>query len=213
MSKLPQPIPYQGSKRNIASVLFSFMPPRMHRLVEPFAGSAAMSIYAAGHNIAETYYLNDLNSPLVSLLNMIINDPERIANLYAQLWHRQLGQERLYYDQVRDLFNQTQAPELLLYLLARCVKVAVRYNNCGQFNQGPDNRRKGRHPDSMREEIRRVSKLLRNRTVLSSLPYQELLPLLNPETDVIYMDPPYQGTSAKRDRRYLDGWCNVISVN
>ena len=205
MRKLPQPIPYQGSKRNIASAIFAYLPPRIHRLVEPFAGSAALSIYAASHNLAAGFFLNDLNVPLVALLSMIINEPEHIAKLYRTIWNEQLGQEQPYYNKVRSEFNRTQAPELLLYLLARCVKAAVRYNNNGEFNQGPDNRRKGRHPDSMAKEIWAMSRLLRDRTILNSTDYRAIIPLLNPETDLVYMDPPYQGTSMNRDRRYLSG--------
>lgn len=205
MSRLPQPIPYQGSKRNLARAIFSFLPQNIERLVEPFAGSAALSIYAAANNIADSYYLNDLNAPLVALLDMIVNEPEPIAHLYAELWHEQLGQERRFYDEVRDRFNKTHAPACLLFLLARCVKASVRYNSSGAFNQGPDNRRRGRHPASMREEILAMSHLLRSRTVFSSLDYRELPALLNAENDVVYMDPPYQGTSSNRDRRYLGG--------
>ena len=209
MPKLPQPIPYQGSKRNLAREIFAFLPNRIDRLVEPFAGSAALSVYAAANQLADRYYLNDLNAPLIALLELIVNDPERIAHLYSELWHAQLGQERGFYDDVRERFNRTQAPEYLLFLLARCVKASVRYNNAGAFNQGPDNRRRGRHPVSMRQEIMAKSRLLRGRTLFSHVDYRELPARLNPATDVVYMDPPYQGTSANRDRRYLGG----IDVN
>lgn len=205
MLRLPQPIPYQGSKRNLARAIFSFLPHHIERLVEPFAGSAALSIYAAANNLADGYYLNDLNAPLVALLGIIINDPEQIARLYSELWHEQLGQERRFYDEVRDRFNKTHAPDCLLFLLARCVKASVRYNMNGAFNQGPDNRRRGRHPASMRRELLAMSNLLRGRTTLSHLDYRNLPALLNPKADVVYMDPPYQGTSANRDRRYLGG--------
>lgn len=50
-----------------------------------------------------------------------------------------------------------------------------------------------------------MSRLLRGRTVLSHIDYREVPDLLNPDVDVVYMDPPYQGTSTNRDRRYLGG--------
>jgi len=37
--KIPHPIPYQGSKRNLASQILRFFPDEINRLVEPFAGS------------------------------------------------------------------------------------------------------------------------------------------------------------------------------
>ena len=38
--KLPHPIPYQGSKRNLADQIMRFYPDDFDRLIEPFAGSA-----------------------------------------------------------------------------------------------------------------------------------------------------------------------------
>lgn len=205
MRKLPQPIPYQGSKRNIATAIFSYLPPHMHRLVEPFSGSAAMSIFAADNGIANRFHLNDLNAPLIALLDMIVNSPDQIAQQYSDLWHEQLGQERQFYDYVRGQFNLYHSPHHLLFLLARCVKASVRYNSSGAFNQGPDNRRRGRHPTSMRKDILAVSRLLRYRTTFSQVNYTDIVPILEPSADLVYMDPPYQGTSAQRDRRYLSG--------
>ena len=90
--------------------------------------------------------------------------PNNIANAYEKLWKAQTGQEREYYDWVRTQFNQTQRPDYLLYLLARCVKASVRYNAYGEFNQSPDNRRKGARPDTMRENIVGASRLLKGKT-------------------------------------------------
>ena len=44
---MPQPIPYQGSKRNIAAQILSILSSDIDTLIEPFAGSAAISIRAA----------------------------------------------------------------------------------------------------------------------------------------------------------------------
>lgn len=203
MNNIPQPIPYQGSKRNIAQAILAYLPSSITRLVEPFAGSAALSLSASYHKQAETFWLNDLNVPLIKLLEGIVNQPERISCGYETLWKQQSGREKEFYNEIRDQFNKTHEPTLLLYLLARCVKASVRYNSLGQFNQGPDNRRKGRRPSSMRSEIFRVSALLRNRTIFTALDYREIADMADPSVDVIYMDPPYQGTSTNRDPRYL----------
>lgn len=204
MKKMPQPIPYQGSKRNIARQILSAFPKDVDRLIEPFAGSAAISVAAAHYKKAKRFYLNDLNKPLMDLLEIIINNPREIADGYEQLWKTQLGRERAYYDFIRDEFNKTNRPDYFLYLLARCVKASVRYNADGEFNQSPDNRRKGRRPESMRQEIFAVSKLLRDKTVVRSGDYTKVLELIS-ESDLLYMDPPYQGTSQNKDPRYYSG--------
>ncbi len=205
MKRMPQPIPYQGSKRNIAAQILSILPGDIDTLVEPFAGSAAVSIRAAYTGLAHSFHLNDLNRPLMDLLNLIINEPDRIASDYERLWHQQLGREREFYDEARAQFNATNRPDLLLYLLARCVKASVRYNAAGEFNQSPDNRRKGRRPHSMRGDIHAVSRLLKGRTRITSSDFTSTIDHLKPATDLLYMDPPYQGTSGGRDARYCSG--------
>ena len=205
MKRMPQPIPYQGSKRHIATQVLSILPTEIETLIEPFAGTAALSIRAAYAGLARSFHLNDLNGPLMELLSLIINEPDRIASDYERLWHQQSGREREFYDEARAQFNATSRPELLLYLLARCVKASVRYNAAGEFNQSPDNRRKGRRPQSMREDIVAVSRLLKGRTRITSCDFTTTIAHLNPGTDLLYMDPPYQGTSGGRDARYCSG--------
>jgi DNA adenine methylase len=102
---------------------------------------------------------------------------------------------------VRSLFNQSHRPEHFLYLLARCVKAAIRYNANGEFHNTPDNRRKGAMPREMRARITGASSLLAGRSILTTLDYREVLAQCDSE-DLIYMDPPYQGVCLKRDNRY-----------
>jgi site-specific DNA-adenine methylase len=45
--KVPHPIQYQGSKRSLASTILRYFPIKFPRLVEPFAGTAAISIACA----------------------------------------------------------------------------------------------------------------------------------------------------------------------
>lgn len=202
--KIPHPIPYQGSKRNLAKYILPFFPLEIGTLFEPFSGSAAISIAAATHGKASRFHLNDINQPLIVLWNEIINNPAKIAAQYEKLWLGQQGNERKYYDVIRDNFNKTKNPDYLLYLLARCVKASVRYNANGDFNQSPDNRRLGRHPQQMKDDIIAVSHLLRNRTTLTSTDYKEVLKKAT-ATDLVYMDPPYQGVCATGDPRYFGG--------
>ncbi len=199
---VPHPIPYQGSKRALASAILSYFPPNTNRLVEPFAGSAAISLAAAYHRKASRFLLNDTNPALMSLWWGIINEPESIAREYRKLWEAQLGQERGYYDLIRQRFNTMQRPDHFLYLLARCVKASVRYNSYGEFNQSPDNRRKGTNPVTMRAHVVRASRLLANRTQIMCRDYLDVLRDVKRD-DVVYMDPPYQGVCGERDQRYI----------
>jgi DNA adenine methylase len=201
---VPQPFQYQGSKRALAPLILNFLPVKARRLVDPFAGSAAMTLACAARMRAERYWVNDLNKPLAELLNLMINRPEEVADAYTELWKGEAEDALEHFYTVREKFNRTQEPQLFLYLLARCIKGAVRYNNEGMFNQSPDKRRLGTRPETMRQNIMAVSLLLRGKTVVTSHDFRDVLAAVEPE-DVIYMDPPYQGTSGERDSRYLAG--------
>lgn len=202
--RVPHPFPYQGSKRHLARSILRFFPSDIETLYEPFAGSAAITIAAACGSLANKFVLNDLNQPLIELWTQIINQPTSVVAAYHELWKEQDGQERDYYKLVRDQFNQTKRPDYLLYLLARCVKASVRYNSNGDFNQSPDNRRKGMHPGTISNHINSVSSLLRGKTKCLSVNYEEALQDAT-ECDLVYLDPPYQGVSNNRDARYLAG--------
>jgi len=204
MAKRPHPIQYQGSKRNLASNIFKFLPKTVDRLVEPFAGTAAISVAASFEGIAQKFWINDLNRPLVELLKLIVENPETISNAYKDIWNEQHSNSIEHYYQVREKFNRTSDPLVFLYLLARCVKGAVRYNSEGFFNQSPDKRRKGTQPERMRKNIEGVSKLLKDKCIFTYLDYKEVLTEIRPN-DFVYMDPPYQGVCGDRDSRYFSG--------
>lgn len=210
---LPHPIPYQGSKRNLAADILRYFPAQIATLFEPFAGSAAITIAAAANGLARHYHINDLNKPLMDLWRAIIETPEEIASQYETLWRNQIADPRSFYDAVRDDFNRTGRPDLFLYLLARCVKGSVRYNAQGEFNQSPDNRRLGMRPETMRLQILGASFYLKGKTTISSMNYRDILDKATP-VDLVYMDPPYQGVCGNRDTRYLQNvqYCEFVQA-
>ena len=199
-----QPFQYQGSKRALASVILRRFPSNVVRLVEPFCGSAALSIAAAARGQAREFWLNDFNKPLAELLALMIENPKELAKAYAGLWRGEGVDTLEHYYQIRESFNRTQQPRELLYLLARCVKGAVRYNADGLFNQSPDKRRLGTRPATMKDNIATISALLRGRTTVTSLSYEDVLAKVCKD-DLVYMDPPYQGVCGARDSRYFSG--------
>ena len=201
--KIPHPIPYQGSKRNLASEILRFFPENIERLIEPFAGSAAISIASAFYFKADRFIINDINEPLINLWREMVSDPQKIIRDYHHIWNGQHNNEESFYYEIREKFNQTKEPRYLLFLLAKCVKAAVRYNADGNFNQSPDKRRSGRTPENMRYDIMNVSNLLKGKVTFYSQDYEQLLDMAT-ERDLVYMDPPYQGTAKNGGFRYLE---------
>ncbi len=199
---VPHPIPYQGSKRQLAPKILRYFPSNFDRFVEPFAGSAAMSIAVASRKLCTEFWINDGHKPLIDLWHEMLKQPDHLADDYERLWNEQLGKEREFFNQVREQFNQSHEPHAFLYLLARCVKAAIRYNANGEFNNTPDNRRKGARPVEMRRRITQTAALLAKQTRTTSWDYTKVLSKCK-LPDLVYMDPPYQGVCGTRDSRYL----------
>lgn len=135
---------------------------------------------------------------------MIITDPTEVADQYGKLWHREREKPIDEYYEIRSEFNMDRSPAKLLYLLARCVKNAVRFNAAGEFNQSPDKRRKGTRPQLMKTELFAAHRILANRSKAVHGDFLSLF-LSAQKGDFFYLDPPYQGTSEGRDQRYITG--------
>jgi DNA adenine methylase len=200
MARIPHAIPYQGSKRLLAPTILRHVPASLGRFYEPFCGSGAMSLAVAASRDAHIH-LNDSFDPLARLWIRIIDSPEHVAEAYERLWHAQTADPRAHYASVRDEFNRAKDPDKLLYLLARCVKNAVRFNRAGEFNQSPDHRRRGTRPDTMRKSLHEVASLFRGRAHVTSADYASVVETATTD-DLVYLDPPYEGTSGARDQRY-----------
>jgi len=199
--RLPHPIPYQGSKRKLAYVIAQHLPTEIDTFYEPFAGSAAMTIYAAYHDLAPRFVLADSLKPMVDLLRAIVETPEETAGEYRALWHGQADGDGDYFNRVRNRFNATGSHADLLYLICRCVKNSVRFNQSGRFTQSVDRRRLGMRPDKMRLAIHGMSRILQGRVKFRVGDWLETTSDAQPG-DFVYMDPPYLGTSIGPDKRY-----------
>lgn len=201
---IPHPFPYQGSKRSMARQILAHLPSGVECLIEPFCGSGAISIAAAAHRLARRFWLNDLNKPLMVLWEEILQRPNELSKSYERLWAEQHPDKRAFFRAIRDQFNAAHQPHHHLYLLARIVKGSVRYSAAGSFNQSADNRRSGMRPLLMRRQLLGVHALLAGKTTLSAVDFRKVIAQAAKE-DLIYLDPPYQGTSFTRDHRYCSG--------
>lgn len=204
----PHIVQYQGSKRNLAPQILRYIPQKFNRLIEPFAGMAAITIAVSSQNRADRYLLNDLNKPLVNILEESITNPQRLIDNYTKVWCEQLtfeGGSVEHFYKVREDFNKgNQCAANMLYLLARCVKGSVRYSSSGMFNQSPDKRRRGTNPKNLARNVYMISRLLKGKTEFMSNDYREVTKNAK-SGDIVYMDPPYQGVCTSRDCRYFSG--------
>ena len=199
--RVPHVLPYQGSKRKLASKILSYIDFKVNKLYEPFAGSAALTLAAANSGIAEKYIFGDKLEVLSELWELVVNEPNQLINSYDEVWRNQLENPNEYYNLIRKKFNDNHEPSLFLYLAARCVKNAIRFNSQGEFNQGMDKRRLGTRPEKMKQEILLASSLLKNKCEIRKGDFREIIKDAG-SNDLIYMDPPWQGTSNKANPRY-----------
>ena len=173
-----------------------FFGSKIHTLYEPFCGSAAITLAAANENLATHFVLGDSLQPLTEIWRQVIEKPDTLAADYKTCWDGQSTGGDGYYKQIRDRFNLNQDPADLLYLLTRCVKNSPRWNQQGKFNQSHDKRRLGTNPKEMGESILRAHKLLAGRAYVRFSDYYDLIRVAGPE-DLVYMDPPYEGTTTR----------------
>jgi len=211
MKKTPHLVQYQGSKRVIAPEIVKYFPTSFDRLIEPFSGTCAITIFAAMKGLCDEFWINDINDPLVRLMKECVNNPLELVETYENIWGGQFreGENNIdYFYKIREEFNNGEKdPARMLFLLARVVKGAVRYNSNGELNQSCDKRRYGTKPNTILNNAMKISNLLKNKTMFSSLDYKDVLASAK-KGDLVYMDPPYQGTSKDdcvRDNRYIQG--------
>jgi DNA adenine methylase len=200
-ANLPHPIPYQGSKRSLAPLIVPYVPAKIETWFEPFAGSAAMTIWAAHKCTAKRYVIGDSLEPIAALWVEIIARPIKTADRYEKIWKGQETEDISYFNGVRSRYNSERDPVDLLYLICRCVKNAIRFNRDGAFTQSVDKRRLGMRPDKMRVAIMGASFLLKGRTEVRAGDWLQTTQDAT-SRDFLYMDPPYLGTSIGRDKRY-----------
>lgn len=211
MAKVPHLVQYQGSKRNLAPEIIRYFPDKINRIIEPFAGTCAVTILSAYEKKGDKFIVNDINQPLIELMRECVNNPERLYQSYKKIWERQFlnGEDNnTYFYKVREQFNAgDHEPAKMLFLLARVVKGAIRYNSQGMMNQSCDKRRFGTKPDIIFKNAIGISELLKGKIEFYSLDYKEIFEIAKPG-DLVYLDPPYQGTSNRknpRDNRYIQG--------
>lgn len=200
-AKPPHPVPYQGSKRVLAPRIGAHVPRDVEVWFEPFAGSAAMTIWALEACVARRYVIADVLAPMAQLWQAIIDAPATTAQRYGEIWRGQQPGDRDYFNAVRARYNAEADPVDLLYLICRCVKNAVRFNAAGQFTQSVDRRRLGMRPERMASAITAASGLMRGRTEVRCGDWLSTTADAG-SRDLVYLDPPYLGTTIGRDRRY-----------
>ncbi|EQA7376066.1 TPA: DNA adenine methylase [Klebsiella aerogenes] len=179
---------WAGNKTAIMPELKKHLPAG-RRLVEPFAGSCAVMMATDYPH----YLVADINPDLISLYSVIKNQSELLITIAKGLFDKNNTAEDYY--GIRKEFNCDRhwpaewRAAMFLYLNRHCYRGLCRYNQKGQFNAPYGNYKSSYFPES--EILAFAEKAQRATFICAS--YEETLALLQ-AGDVVYCDPPYDGT-------------------
>lgn len=192
-NKLVAPfLKWVGGKRQIMPAIEQHLPKGIKSYIEPFIGGGAVLFHLQPKNAI----VNDFNSELVNVYNVIKNDLE---NLIVDLQkHRN---ESKYFYEIRaldrteafeDLSNVERASRII-YLNKTCYNGLYRVNNSGEFNSPFG---KYKNPNIVNEPtLRAVNSYLNSNNIrIENTDYETILKESD-KNSFIYLDPPYHPVS------------------
>ena len=181
---------WAGGKHKLVSFIASHLPASRRRLIEPFAGSAALSLALE----FDAYLLNDTNPDLITLFQTLKNEKQAFIDYARQYFTGEHNQENHFYA-LREQFNysenQTERAALFIYLNRHAFNGLCRYNSKGQFNVPFGRYRAPYFPE--KEMLAFIQKS--NRIEIQCGDFQTTLQKAGND-DTIYCDPPYVPLSA-----------------
>jgi DNA adenine methylase len=160
------------------------------RLVEPFAGSCAISL-ASDY---DRYLIADANADLIDMYRFIQSDHEALIRHAEQLFRPDYNQDEAFY-RLRAEFNQSDTSvrksAIFIYMNRHGFNGLCRYNALGQFNVPFG---KYRSPTCPTNEILNFTEFAKKADFVCQS-FEKTFEMVE-AGDVIYADPPYVPLSA-----------------
>lgn len=179
-----------GGKRQLLPYLYEFMPKSFNNYFEPFVGGGAMLFSIAPKNAV----INDLNTDLINLYNVIKTDPEKLLSV---LEYHSKNNNKEYYLKIRELDRNDSIKKLsniekaarILYMLKVDFNGMYRVNKKNQFNVPYGKYKNPKIAD--REGIINVSNYFNNNNIkIFNTDFEKAIETAQPN-DFVYFDPPY----------------------
>ena len=181
---------WAGGKHKLVYFIASHLPASRRRLIEPFAGSAALSLALE----FEAYLLNDNNPDLITLFQTLKSEKQAFIDYARQYFNGGHNQENHFYA-LREQFNHSdnliERAALFVYLNRHAFNGLCRYNSKGQFNVPFGRYRAPYFPEKEMQAFIQKS----NRIEILCGDFQTALQKAG-DNDIIYCDPPYVPLSA-----------------
>lgn len=175
---------WAGGKYRLLGKIKPILPPAK-RLIEPFAGAAAVFL----NTDYQGYWLNDLNYDVVNIYRQLQQQRQPFINFAETFFTPQNNNEQRYY-QLRQHFNASndanERAALFLYLNRHSYNGLCRYNQQGLFNAPFGRYIKPYFPKQQLRVFAQKAKQIK----LTQQPFEQVMQQAQPN-DVVYCDPPY----------------------
>lgn len=175
---------WAGSKYRILDKVLATLPPGK-RLIEPFAGSAAVFL----NTNYEENLIADSNADLINLFQQIQLHGLDFIDYVESLFTQKNNDELLFYE-YRNEFNTTEnvwrKSALFIYLNRHCFNGLCRYNSKGGFNVPYGRYSKPYFPKEELVSFHKKSKF----AIFEMADYRSTMGKADADS-VVYCDPPY----------------------
>ena len=174
-----------GKTKLVPFIQFNLPAEPRKRLIEPFAGSAALSLSLE----FDAYLLNDTNPDLIGLYRILKQEKQHFIDFSRQFFTPENNQESRFYA-LREQFNQSadlaERSALFVYLNRHAFNGLCRYNSKGWFNVPF-----GRYKSPYFPEVEMQGFIQKSdRIDILCGDFQTALALAT-DDDLVYCDPPY----------------------
>ena len=192
-------IKWSGSKRSQSEEIIKRIEDKEYdTYYEPFCGGCSI-LFQLLHSDKKfkKYICSDINNDLISLWNMIKDNPNEIINKYNIMWNElnideDKERKKQYFNMVRDRFNKHKNPCDFMFIMRTTTNGMPRYNRNGEFNNSFHITRNGIKPDTFSKIVLEWSEILNKFDVqFIHRNYEEIQTTKN---DFVYLDPPYANT-------------------
>lgn len=128
---------------------------------EPFCGGASilMQLLLNKDKVKfKRYVCSDCNNDLISLWNLIKENPIKVINSYTKMWNElnvddDKSRKKQYYYSVRDRFNKEKDPCDFMFIMRTTTNGMPRYNKKGEFNNSFHVTRNGIVPNTFEKIV------------------------------------------------------------
>lgn len=192
-------IKWSGSKRSQSEEIIKRIKDKKYDVYyEPFCGGCSV-LFQLLHSdkIFKKYVCSDINNDLISLWNMIKDNPDKIIEEYTKMWNElniddDKERKKQYFYMVRDRFNKSKNPCDFMFIMRTTTNGMPRYNKNGEFNNSFHITRNGIIPKTFSKIVKEWADVLNKFNVeFINRSYNEII---TNENDFIYLDPPYANT-------------------